>query len=407
MSNNFYHTSDAFFDGLGKRVEQLWTEMDRDESRFRDAAIKALEESPPNKVFGFESVAMYGLLSKSLPLEQDVISRFGEPPLTVYAGRGFRVELLFWLDGLPSIHEHSFSGAFHVLSGSSIHTTWSFAEKNRLGAKLYVGCVKLETAELLEAGDTRSIRAGQSFIHATFHLDRPSITCVIRTNNEISYEPQKAYLHPSVAFAAREKNLETEKRKQLLAMLIDADRWDQYFSGMSHLLMNVDSYSAFELLLDAVHRIPEGAERNEIFLVASIKHKKMLEAIKPALVEQDRVLRVRRLRQSIKNPDLRFFLALLMNLPDRRSILSLTARRFPQKDPTDVISMWVEQLGMVVSEPALRSECVLNSVKRGDIANCKAVEALTALTPSTSLARFHLGCRHQIYVRWLLNPLFY
>jgi hypothetical protein len=37
---------------------------------------------------------------------------------------GTRIEALFWVDGTTSIHQHSFSGAFQVLAGKSIHSRY-------------------------------------------------------------------------------------------------------------------------------------------------------------------------------------------------------------------------------------------------------------------------------------------
>ncbi|MFN2514442.1 MAG: hypothetical protein ABR568_23900, partial [Pyrinomonadaceae bacterium] len=55
----------------------------------------------------------------SLPHQYDVEGRFGNPPITLFAGPRFHIDVYYWLDGTTSIHQHSFTGAFQVLLGSS------------------------------------------------------------------------------------------------------------------------------------------------------------------------------------------------------------------------------------------------------------------------------------------------
>src|SRR5262249_45339755 len=40
----------------------------------------------------------------------------------------------------------------------------------------------------------------------------------------------------------------------------------------------------------------------------------------------------------------RFFLALLLNIPDRQKILDLVKQRFPEQDPVATVVDWVEEL---------------------------------------------------------------
>jgi hypothetical protein len=54
----------------------------------------------------------------------------------VYAGRRFYVEVVFWAEGTTAIHQHSFSGAFQVLVGSSIHTLYGFERGEAVAREL-------------------------------------------------------------------------------------------------------------------------------------------------------------------------------------------------------------------------------------------------------------------------------
>ena len=50
------------------------------------------------------------------------------------------------------------------------------------------------------------------------------------------------------------------------------------------------------------------------------------------------------MRGQIEDPDLRFFLALLINVSARADILSLIAMRYPDQSPSQTILVWAEEL---------------------------------------------------------------
>ena len=78
--------------------------------------------------------------------------------------------------------------------------------------------------ELLHAGDTRTIHAGSNFIHALFHLDRPSISIVLRTRVEADVGPQYDYMPPFIAINRFEKNPIDAQRDLIMRMLLTTDR---------------------------------------------------------------------------------------------------------------------------------------------------------------------------------------
>src|SRR5204863_2569262 len=50
-------------------------------------------------------------------------------------------------------------------------------------------------------------------------------------------------------------------------------------------------------------------------------------------------------RNSVKDSDLRFFLALLLNLPSRTWIFRLIEERFPEETPQDLCLRWLQRIG--------------------------------------------------------------
>jgi hypothetical protein len=61
--------------------------------------------------------------------------------------------------------------------------------------------------------------------------------------------------------------------------------------------------------------------------------------------EHERQVDIINRRQTITTEEHRFFLALLLNIPDREKVLQLVKERYPAQDPIETVLDWVEQLG--------------------------------------------------------------
>jgi hypothetical protein len=129
----------------------------------------------------------------------DLSYRFSDFDLRIFANDRFRIEILHWLGGSTSIHQHVFSGAFKLLAGRSIHVEYDFATRHAVHPDLLVGVLKLQRSEILEPGAVRRITRGPRFIHANFHMVRPTVTMVVRTHHDTVTEPQFDYLPPHIA----------------------------------------------------------------------------------------------------------------------------------------------------------------------------------------------------------------
>src|SRR6185369_13045283 len=165
------------FSELGAAVEHHWRRHNNDQGVFPRIAEDALRRF--RTVVSPRKVTEWMIDAPSTPAQHSDES-FGQPPVVVYHGSRFFVELLFWLDGSPAIHQHSFSGAFAVLAGSSLHSLYRFALETPVNFTVGVGKLERQSVELLRRGDVRQILAGDRLIHATFHLDRPTVTVVVR-----------------------------------------------------------------------------------------------------------------------------------------------------------------------------------------------------------------------------------
>ena len=177
----------AFAD-LGDRIARRWREQSHDEDVFPDIAVETLTASRVLTELGGDDVVEWALSAPTLPPQN--YTGFGQPPVVLYRGHEFYIEALFWFDSTTAIHQHAFSGAFAVLGGSSVQTTYTFEQLERVNSHLLLGDLRFQTCEVLERGAVHAIEAGSPFIHALFHLDRPSVSIVVRTSAERQHNPQ-------------------------------------------------------------------------------------------------------------------------------------------------------------------------------------------------------------------------
>ena len=333
-----------YFARLAAGVWRLWKEYQYDEAAFSDVALRMLTEEPPADQISFLDVAKFGLFTNPLPFQPNIESAFGQPPLTVHWQPEFRIEVLFWTSSVIGIHQHAFSGAFHLLTGSSLHTVWDFECEERVSSQLLLGMLDLKKAELLGAGDTTAIIAGNRFIHATHHLDRPTVTVVIRTNSEKNHLPQYSYLEPFIAYNATHGNAGVRRRVQLLRMLSATGSDKELLDAIKCLLDDVNHHYAFLYLLEA-HKLIKDESKRDLFLSwAGSKHGPLAESFRVVLDTQEQRDKIRQIDEKIGPGELQFFTALLRNIPKSGEILKIIRELFPQKDPLTLIDKWTADL---------------------------------------------------------------
>lgn len=344
-----------FFEDLGSLVEERWKDQNYDDEGFPKIAAEALAEADLSKHVNPWEIIRWLCKTTQFPEQQDIDGSFGNPPITLYNGPRFYIDVYYWLDGTTSIHQHSFCGAFQVFLGSSLLSQYIFEEDRRINECLRAGRIILNSVELLAEGDVREITAGRKYIHSLFHLDRPSASIVIRTQKTLAGLPQYKYLKPYFAMDPFFKSAATIKRVQSTSLLLSMNHPDAD-EMIGELLASSDFQTAFpllELLYDRLANNPiekafgvsAGEERFEALLaIARRRHGELVDLILPVIDEVRRQNHIIYRRGQITGNDHRFFLALLLNVPERLKVLDLVRQRFPQKDPIDTIAEWVEDL---------------------------------------------------------------
>lgn len=342
------------FQELGELIEKRWRRENYSEQQFPQIAADALGEADlPSRIDPWD-IIRWVHNSPTLPDQKDPEGNFGDPPITLFAGARFFIDVYFWLDGTTAIHQHSFTGAFQVLLGSSIHSHYSFREDRVLSEQFSVGELSLEEVRLLKLGDVKMIRPGRQYIHSLFHLDRPSATITVRTDFTPSAAPQYNYLKPYFATNPFFRNVAMSKKLQTVGLLLGMKHKDAD-SMISDLICSSDFHTAFNVLLqatalrnsqmDGLFGLSTGKDRfDAIVAKARTVHGELIDKMLEVLEEQERQQDIILRRGSITGEEHRFFLALLLNVPNREKILELVKQRFTEADPIEKILDWVEEL---------------------------------------------------------------
>ena len=344
-----------FFKDLGSLVEGRWRDVNYDESAFPEIAAQALAETNPNRHQDPWDIIRWLHTTPQLPRQRDIEGRFGDPPITLYSSQRFHIDIYYWLVGTTAIHQHAFSGAFQVLLGSSVHSQYSFEHEQHINSHFSIGQVCLNSAELLAEGDIRTIFPGRQFIHSLFHLDRPSATVTIRTYESPHALPQYEYLQPHIALDSYFRDESTIKKIQSVVLLLGMEH-PEADSFIGDLVSSSDFQTTFLALRSAyecltnepiqnLFHLETGRERfHGLLQRARSKHGQLVDLIPPVLEETRRQQNIIHRRAYMTTSEHRFFLALLLNVPQRTNVLELVKRRFEDRDPVDTIADWVMEL---------------------------------------------------------------
>jgi hypothetical protein len=344
------------FQKLGALVEDRWKAENYSEQLFPEIAAQALRDADlPARVDPWE-IIRWVHSAESLPQQADIEGRFGNPPITLFCGPRFFIDIYYWLDGATSIHQHSFTGAFQVLLGSSIHSRYSFREDRVINEHFSVGELKLEEVQLLRLKDVRPIRAGKNFIHSLFHLDRPSATITIRTEFTPSAALQYDYRKPYFALDPFFRNAAMTKKVQTIGLLLGAKHKDAD-AMIGDLCCSSDFQTAYFVLAETFQKF-QSNEMDQLFGLSTGKdrfkailercrsvHGELTDKVLPVLEEYERQMSIVHRRGTITKDAHRFFLALLLNVSSRTKILELVGQRYPEQEPVETILDWVEELG--------------------------------------------------------------
>jgi hypothetical protein len=346
-------------ESLAARIEMAWGRTRHPEKVFADIATEQLA-GPLD--LDFEQLAKSLCKGESLPEQRRLDQGFGQPAITLFRGSSFTIEALCWHTSTPAIHEHAFDGAFRILTGSSVHSRYGFFEKMRLGS-LSLGKLEIQDVEFLTTGSTRPIPRGSSLIHSNFHLDAPTLTLVVRTDQ--GKEPERTYLPPGLAYDTAMRTPGLYKRIELLdTMHLTGQPF--YLECLRDAVRNSDLYDGMAIVMRAGTRVDDLTFQELVQLLRD-RHGTEVEIVIDSLNEERRRCAIVRLRSTVVDPERRFFLACLLSLSSRDPFVKTMSSRYGSTNTArDHISLGVGALlGRDADQQklfAIASEAILEDV---------------------------------------------
>jgi hypothetical protein len=325
---------------LGERIERAWLEQSYDEEAFSRLAQEALEQEPPTDNIEAADIVDW-VFAASHPFRQPHHTfLFGEPPVMLFQSARFYIEALFWLSGTTTIHEHSFSGVFAVLSGSSVHNHWRFVTERVVNSRMLCGQLERVHTEILQPGMMRPIHAGDRLVHQLFHLDLPSVTIVVRTYRERPHLPQYSYLLPGLAID-REEGDELRRRRLIFLDGMARGQIGGLKKYASRLIASCDLETLFYMFSTLTFQKMDPEILENLYGLAREHHGDIVDLFRSVCEGERRTRAVTALRSRIHAPEGRFLLALLMLMPDRDAILETIRLQFPDVEPLTMIETWI------------------------------------------------------------------
>ena len=331
----------SYFEKLGRSVLERWRQQNFSLEAFPELARIAIDEAPPSENVDIEEMIHEFLVNDEQPFQSQ--SGFGQPELVAFNDTRFYIQILFWMEGTTEIHQHEFSGAFHVMQGSSVHSEFDFVDARVVTPHIRIGELRMKQIELLETGRTVPITSGRECIHSLFHLDTPSVTVVIRTHHDPGTGPQYNYLPPHIAINPLHVDDLTMRRKQLLDVIETLDH-PRYAILVREMIESLDFERGFNILRHTMNRLQALDEWDHVLAMFQKRHGELATGVADTLAECLRRETISQMRYHIDNPDHRFFLALLMNVQKRSDIHALISERFPDQSPNETILRWAEEL---------------------------------------------------------------
>jgi hypothetical protein len=327
-----------FFEDLGTRVSARWERFGFDRDAFPAVAEDELHRRPPHVELLHADLLRWLAATPALPYQQHFESSFGQPALTVFWHPRFYVTALFWATSTTAIHEHGFGGAFTVLEGASLQSTYRFEAAESLGERVLLGDLCLIGSTVLERGAVQRVEAGERFIHSAFHIGFPSVTILVRTHGGRVTRPQYQYLPPYLAIDAQHEDQLSTRRLQSLAFLDTIDSPD-YLACACDTIRHGDPTTCCLVLRQA---FSSRARRPEVFdAAAAAVRARCGEARVVKLVrvfeEAERNELVFAARTRITDPGLRLLLALVLKHADWPSVIDLVHRYTRVESPVEYV----------------------------------------------------------------------
>jgi len=245
---------------LAERFERSWSRAGYSLDQFPDLAYREVEELLSDRPLRgdevIESLATHGEWSEQL----DPYTHFGEPAVTVHKTDRWNLDVYFWLHPITAIHDHRFRGAFGVVDGLTLNSTYHFAAHASCPSGIEVGGLERRQSELLRPGSVRRILPGGSFIHQVVHIARPTVSVALRTARESDLPCQREYFWPGLSVLSLPYLSHPQRRKLDLVGTLVALGGPRVEERVAQMLDREDETCAFWMMYRSFHAGGYGLE---------------------------------------------------------------------------------------------------------------------------------------------------
>lgn len=322
--------------GLQAALERSWAARGYDEGVFHELAAQALVASSPAGAFSLDE--LLGHIVRPPP-EAPPQPAHPAPEMFVLArGPRFDIRAHVWTDNVAVPHSHEWAGAFAIISGSSLNASYRFGERARLGPGLRVGELERQALRELGSGAVVPVQAGDAFIHAVAHLERPGVALSVRA--AVSLDVPRTHLRPGVSFSLDTRGPEPQRKLQALTLAHALD--PVLFERLLEEALAGDPALAYLLVCEAVQREwPLGARAIDAARRTFGAH---FEQLWRSLDELRAYQRLVELRADAAELPLRRFLAALYLCDDRQTLLAALEDEAGGLERSAQLGRWLAQL---------------------------------------------------------------
>jgi hypothetical protein len=326
-------------EAIGDQVDAEWSAAGRAPEAFIDIAARAVLDATARAKLDPEEIVRW-VQTAPYP-NQDGENGYGEPAITFARREDFRVELIFWMDGVAPIHHHASEGVFYLIDGERLHGTYDFDVKDAsTHPGVILGDLRIKGVELLTGGDLCRIQPGLGFIHSLFYIGRPCLTISVRCVRPGA--PFHLHKNGRVLTDAADSRTTMNRRASAFGFFVRLHP-EERVSMCKEVLEHADIILASTLL--TVLRDDIGEDEYATLLgVARARFGDWVERIVEAEAEERDKRTIEQALPGCRDRGARILLGLVWSGADGAMARALLERAFPGEDPLALVEGWMRAL---------------------------------------------------------------
>ena len=225
-----------------------------------------------------------------------------------------------------------------MLHGSSINAEYQFEKHDKINHHFLFGKLSKPNISKLSVGSIKTIYSGDRFIHSVFHLDNPTISIVVRTHQDDDAMPQFEYRGSHICLV-KEISPELTKQIQALKFVFSTDKDDfvKYFTKIYLTAPLDEKYWLIRALYTNLCKIPA------LWQMINQNNNQKTQWIIESVSEEAILSKVINIRTKIQDVELRYFIALLMNIPKWDEVTEFV-KKYYENEPEKMIERCFSKL---------------------------------------------------------------